>query len=93
MKMVAQVRDGLSQREVARACRVSLSTVQRWLARAGDLPLDEVDWGTRPSGCRVSPRRTKAKVEDQVLSVTHISFSMHGHRGGAVEVFHSLARG
>lgn len=27
------------------------------------------------------------------LSVTHISFSMHGHRGGAVEVFHSLARG
>lgn len=69
MKMVAQVRDGLSQREVARACRVSLSTVQRWLARAGDLPLDEVDWGTRPSGCRVSPRRTKANVEDHVLTI------------------------
>jgi hypothetical protein len=67
--MVAQVREGAGQREVARSCRVSLNTVQRWLARAGDLPLDEVDWVARPAGCRVSPRRTKAGVEQQVLAI------------------------
>src|SRR2546422_10420409 len=67
--MVSQVRDGISQRAVARSFRVSLSTVQRWVARAGDLPLDEVDWDARPAGCRVSPRRTKAGVEQRVLVI------------------------
>ena len=67
--MVSQVRDGVSQRAVARSFRVSLSTVQRWVARAGDLPLGEVDWSARPAGCRVSARRTKAGVEQRVLSV------------------------
>jgi hypothetical protein len=67
--MVSQVRDGISQRAVARAFRVSLSTVQRWVARAGDLPLEDVDWGSRPAGCRVSPRRTKAGVEQRVLII------------------------
>ena len=67
--MVSQVRAGISQRAVARSSRVSLSTVQRWLARAGDLPLDQVDWDARPAGCRVSPRRTKPKVEQRVLVV------------------------
>ena len=67
--MVSQVRDGISQREVARSFRVSLSTVQRWVTRAGDLPLDEVDWDSRPAGCPVSPRRTKAGVEQRVLVI------------------------
>ena len=67
--MVLQVRDGVSQRAVARSFRVSLSTVQRWIARAGDLPLGEVDWVARPAGCRVSPRRTKAGVEQRVLVI------------------------
>ena len=67
--MVSQVRDGVSQRAVSRSFRVSLSTVQRWVARAGDLPLGEVDWGARPAGCRVSPRRTKAGVEQRVLVI------------------------
>ena len=67
--MVSQVRDGVSQRAVARSFRVSLSTVQRWVARAGDLPVGEVDWGARPAGCRVSPRRTKAGVEQRVLVI------------------------
>ena len=67
--MVSQVRDGMSQRAVARSFRVSLSTVQRWVGRAGDLPLDEVDWVARPAGCRVSPRRTKAGVEQRVLVI------------------------
>ena len=67
--MVSQVRDGISQRAVARSFRVSLSTVQRWVTRAGDLPLEEVDWVARPAGCRVSPRRTKAGVEQRVLVI------------------------
>lgn len=67
--MVSQVRDGVSQRAVARSCRVSLSTVQRWVARAGNLPLDEVDWVARAAGCRVSPQRTKPGVEQRVLVI------------------------
>lgn len=67
--MVSQVREGISQRAVARSFRVSLCTVQRWVARAGDLPLDEVNWDGRPAGCRVSPRRTKAGVEQRVLVI------------------------
>ena len=67
--MVSQVREGISQRAVARAMRVSLDTVQRWVVRAGDLPLEEVDWGARPAGCRVSPRRTKAGVEQRILII------------------------
>ena len=67
--MVAQVREGISARAVARSFRVSLSTVQRWVARADDAPLDEVDWNARPAGCRVSPRRTKPAVEQRVLAI------------------------
>ena len=37
--------------------------------RAGDLPLDEVDWSARRAGCRVSPQRTKVGVEEQVLVI------------------------
>ena len=67
--MVSQVREGISQRAVARSFRVSLSTVQRWVTRAGDLPLEEVNWVARSAGCRVSPRRTKAGVEQRVLVI------------------------
>ena len=67
--MVSQVREGISQRAVARSFSVSLSTVQRWVTRAGDWPLEEVDWVARPAGCRVSPRRTKAGVEQRVLVI------------------------
>lgn len=63
------VRDGLSLRRVARKCRVALSTVQRWVARAQDGPLDQVDWSDRLSGCRVSAGRTKTRVEKRVLTV------------------------
>ena len=67
--MVSQVREGVSQRAVARAFRVSLSTVQRWVARAGDAALDEVDWNARPAGCRVSPSRTQVRVEQRILAI------------------------
>ena len=65
---VARVRAGASQRAAARATRVSLSTVQLWLRRAGDQPLDRVDWSDRPS----TPRRlgrTAAELEDLIIEL------------------------
>jgi hypothetical protein len=53
-------------RAVARAHEVSLSTVQWWCRRAGDLALDRVDWRDRPPiAARV--RRTASAVENLVL--------------------------
>lgn len=67
--MVTRVREGVGLRAVAREFRVTLSTVQRWVARAGDWPLREVDWADQPSGCRVSKQRTRASTEARVLTV------------------------
>jgi hypothetical protein len=64
--MVAKVRAGASMRAVARLHRVSLSTVQWWARRAGDLALDKVDWGNR-SPIPARNARTAAAVEDLVL--------------------------
>jgi len=62
------VRDGAALREVARRHGVSLRTVQRWVARAGDLPLNAVDWRDRPS-TRHRSSRTEASTEEIVLDV------------------------
>lgn len=67
--IVEQVRQGRSMRGVAREFNVSLNTVQRWLARAGDRPLSKVDWSDLPAGPRASTRRTKASMEERVLKV------------------------
>lgn len=67
--MVAQVREGVGLRAVAREWGVTLSTVQRWVTRAGEVPLEEVDWTDRPAGCRTSPRRSQSRVEERVLKV------------------------
>ncbi len=67
--MVSQVRSGLSQRAVARSFRVARSTVQRWVARAGELPPDEVDWSSRPAECRTSAQRTDARMEARILKL------------------------
>jgi len=64
--MVAAVREGASIRSVARAHDVSLATVQWWLRRARDRPLDHVDWSDHPPIPGRS-RRTQPAVEDLVL--------------------------
>lgn len=65
---MAAVRSGTSQRAVARSSRVSLSTVQYWLRRAGDAPLDRVDWSDRPSvPKRVA--RTAPDLEELILTL------------------------
>ena len=66
--MVERVRAGVSQRAVAREFGVSLATVQLWLARAGESPLDRVDWSDRPS-VRKRTSRTPAEVEDRIVAV------------------------
>jgi hypothetical protein len=67
--MVAAVRRGASLRAVARQFRVTLRTVQRWVARAAGHRLDRVNWQSRPTGPRPSPRRTAQALEDLVLTV------------------------
>jgi len=64
--MVAEVRAGASMRAVARAHEVSLSTVQWWCRRAGERPVDRVDWSDR-SPIPGKVQRTDSVVEDLVL--------------------------
>ena len=70
--MVAEVRRGRSMRSVAKSFRVSLDTVQRWVKRAANRPLDTVDWTDHPSGDRASSRRTKRSVERRVLTIRRV---------------------
>lgn len=55
---------------MARTAGVSLSTVQRWVARAGPRPLDEVEGAGRSSRPRHT-RRTAREIEDRVLQIRH----------------------
>ncbi len=64
--MAELVRSGSSMRTLASRFGVSLLTVQRWVGRAADCALDEVDWCDRPS----APRRTNhtpPSVEDEIV--------------------------
>jgi hypothetical protein len=67
--MVAAVRNGAPLRQVATQFGVTLSTVQRWVARAGDRRLDRVDWTDRPCGLPTPANRTERALEDLVLTI------------------------
>lgn len=56
-------------RSVARQSGVSLLTVQRWVGRAADRALDEVDWHDRSSVPRRQPGRIALELEDEILRV------------------------
>jgi hypothetical protein len=66
--MVAAVQAGQSLRAVARTFRVSLPTVQRWVARAGRQRLDRVDWADRAPIAH-TVYRTPPEVEEHVLAL------------------------
>jgi len=66
--MVAAVHAGQSLRAVARTFRVSVPTVQRWVARAGRRRLDRVDWADQPPIAHMV-YRTPPGVEDHVLTL------------------------
>jgi hypothetical protein len=68
--MVAELRAGAAMRAVARAHRVSLSTVQWWARRAGQRPLDQVDWTNQPRRAK-TVRRTDPAVEAVVIALRH----------------------
>ena len=63
------VRQGMRQREVARQFGVSLSTVQEWLARAGDQRLDRVDFSDRKPGPTEPVNKTAKEQEDVMLTI------------------------
>ena len=60
------VREGASLRAAARSARVSLDTVQRWVARAAGQRLDRVDW-TDQAPIAHTIRRTAPRMETLVL--------------------------
>jgi putative transposase len=66
--MVAAVRSGRSQHEVAQEFHVSQSTVHHWVHHAHGQRLDRVDWHDRPHTPR-TPARTDPVIEDLVLTV------------------------
>lgn len=65
--MVRLVRAGQSQRSVAQQFGVSLGTVQLWLRRAGDAPLEKVNWGDASHAPRNHPNQTPQEIERKVL--------------------------
>ena len=66
--MVAAVRRGLSQHAGARRFKKALRTVQRWLARAGQRPLGQVDGSDRSRAPRQQARQTAPAVERRIVA-------------------------
>lgn len=66
--MVAAVRRGQSQRQVARRFGVSLRTVQKWLAKAQGQRLDRVCWESESTAPHHT-RRTPLAMERKVLAI------------------------
>ena len=64
-----QVRKGIPMRRVARTFGISLSVVQRWVGRAAERRLDQVDWSSQPTRVVRPQNRTGADVEALVLHV------------------------
>lgn len=69
--MVALVREGHSQRWVARKLGVGLRTVQRWVERAGDRGLEEVEWQDRSRAPHHQPNRTRLEMERLIIQRRH----------------------
>lgn len=63
---MALVRQGASLRAAARSARVSLDTVQRWVARAKGQRLDRVDWTDQPPIAHTI-HRTAPRIETLIL--------------------------
>ena len=66
--MVRAIRQGKSQRQVAREFGISRSTVQYWCGRAFGKRLDRVEWETQPP-IPHRTTRTSCDMEDRILAV------------------------
>jgi hypothetical protein len=89
--MVAAVRRGQSQRAVARAFRVSLDTVQRWVARAGEQPLERVEWSNRSTRPHQT-RRVAPAIEAWVVALRRELAESALGEGGAGAIHRELVR-
>src|ERR1041385_3637585 len=69
MRMVEQVRAGAGMREVARAFRVSLSVVQRWVGRASGRRLDRVEWSGKTTSANRPANPVTHDIEAVVLTL------------------------
>ena len=67
--MVAEVRRGTSQRQVARRYGVSLSTVQMWIKRAANTRLDRVDFSDHGSAPAVVANKTSIELELRIIEL------------------------
>jgi putative transposase len=67
--MIQTLRQGESQRAVARKFKVSLHTVQRWWARAKALELDAVDWSERSHMAHRIANKTPAELERKICAL------------------------
>src|SRR5271156_3326083 len=65
--MVEAVRAGQSQRSVARQFNVSLATVQLWVKRAENKPLDQVMWEDASHAPLTQPRQTSPEMEGRII--------------------------
>jgi len=82
-------------RRVADQFGVTLSTVQRWVARAAGQRLDRVDWTDRPCGLPTPVNRTDRPLEDLVLTIRqHLRDTSDLGEFGAAAIHRALlARG
>src|SRR5437763_10001926 len=67
--MVALVRGGKSQRAVARHFGVTLRMVQRWLHRAGQRALANVDWKAGSHAPKAVANKTQVPLENEVCAL------------------------
>jgi len=88
------VRRGIPLRRVARTFGVSLSVVQRWVARAGEIRSDLVDWSSQPTRITRPKNRTAPEVESLILT-TRSDLIKASHLGehGAVAIHRQLREG
>src|SRR5665647_210981 len=56
-------------RSSAKSFGVSLATVQLWLDRAGNKPLDRVDWSDHSDAPSVVANRTPIDIEKEILAL------------------------
>lgn len=66
--MVHLVRQGFSQRAVAKRFKVAPATLRLWLGRSQGKALDDVDWADRSSAPHCVANRTVAEIEARVLT-------------------------
>ena len=67
--MVALFRSGCSLRAIALQFHVHLRTVQRWVSRADERSLEQVNWEDLPHSPHCVPGKTDIEMETRILKL------------------------